>query len=413
MGSPYMLWQYVQMMTPFKHADCNIHPAFTHMSPHAIQSMAYIQDQCVNNVNYNVHQPQYQHHPQNQHDVNNPLLYNGYSSNSDYLPPSENLTTNKPAKTHPAKPNHKPKLCHVAKPVDTLQVPVCTSSKKKSSFTIEEILRKGDDRKYRVESSPLPTIETDHDKHIFDSNTSPVISAASTPRKIDLGSPLNGHYNIQPPLMHSTPTSYHHQGPPRRHGRFLNVAHSHPYFMQQYDGVDNHHHHIPQSFQSHPCILPSSQGTPSSSLASSSGSSSAPSSTCSVFNLMTEHVWFCLTEKQEKRAGGKSKRNRTIFTPEQLDRLEQEFERQQYMVGTERFFLASSLSLTEAQVKVWFQNRRIKWRKQHLEQQQARLAKGDLFRDLDEESGDSDIEEGPRATHLDSRESSSPADSSE
>lgn len=33
----------------------------------------------------------------------------------------------------------------------------------------------------------------------------------------------------------------------------------------------------------------------------------------------------------------KSKRVRTIFTPEQLERLEAEFERQQYMVGTERY----------------------------------------------------------------------------
>ena len=33
---------------------------------------------------------------------------------------------------------------------------------------------------------------------------------------------------------------------------------------------------------------------------------------------------------------GKAKRVRTIFTPEQLERLEAEFERQQYMVGTER-----------------------------------------------------------------------------
>ena len=67
--------------------------------------------------------------------------------------------------------------------------------------------------------------------------------------------------------------------------------------------------------------------------------------------------------------GVKPKRVRTIFTPEQLERLEQEFERQQYMVGTERYYLASSLNLSEAQVKVWFQNRRIKWRKQHLEGQ--------------------------------------------
>ncbi|XP_075006605.1 uncharacterized protein LOC142082381 [Calonectris borealis] len=76
-----------------------------------------------------------------------------------------------------------------------------------------------------------------------------------------------------------------------------------------------------------------------------------------------------------KAKTGKTKRVRTIFTSDQLARLEKEFARQQYMVGTERCLLASSLHLTEEQVKVWFQNRRIKWRKQSLEQQQAKLAK--------------------------------------
>lgn len=46
----------------------------------------------------------------------------------------------------------------------------------------------------------------------------------------------------------------------------------------------------------------------------------------------------------------KSKRVRTIFTPEQLERLEVEFSRQQYMVGPERVYLAQTLQLTEAQV---------------------------------------------------------------
>ena len=67
--------------------------------------------------------------------------------------------------------------------------------------------------------------------------------------------------------------------------------------------------------------------------------------------------------------GGKAKRVRTIFTAEQLERLEGEFARQQYMVGPERLYLAHELRLTEAQVKVWFQNRRIKWRKVNHEQQ--------------------------------------------
>uniref|UniRef100_A0A182PQV4 Homeobox domain-containing protein n=1 Tax=Anopheles epiroticus TaxID=199890 RepID=A0A182PQV4_9DIPT len=80
------------------------------------------------------------------------------------------------------------------------------------------------------------------------------------------------------------------------------------------------------------------------------------------------------TAMSSSAASLKSKRVRTIFTPEQLERLEAEFERQQYMVGPERLYLAHTLQLTEAQVKVWFQNRRIKWRKHHLEITQQRLA---------------------------------------
>jgi hypothetical protein len=59
----------------------------------------------------------------------------------------------------------------------------------------------------------------------------------------------------------------------------------------------------------------------------------------------------------------KTKRIRTTFTPEQLRRLEDEFTQQMYLVGDYRQYLAKTLGLTEGQVKVWFQNRRIKQRK--------------------------------------------------
>ena len=48
---------------------------------------------------------------------------------------------------------------------------------------------------------------------------------------------------------------------------------------------------------------------------------------------------------------GGNKRARTIFTAEQLDKMEQEFHKQQYVVGHERMYLANALNLTEAQVK--------------------------------------------------------------
>ena len=47
----------------------------------------------------------------------------------------------------------------------------------------------------------------------------------------------------------------------------------------------------------------------------------------------------------------------------QLEELERVFQTQQYIVGSDRTLLAARLRLTEAQVKVWFQNRRIKNRK--------------------------------------------------
>ncbi|NP_001086899.1 empty spiracles homeobox 1, S homeolog [Xenopus laevis] len=65
----------------------------------------------------------------------------------------------------------------------------------------------------------------------------------------------------------------------------------------------------------------------------------------------------------------KPKRIRTAFSPSQLLRLERSFEKNHYVVGAERKQLATGLSLSETQVKVWFQNRRTKYKRQKLEEE--------------------------------------------
>nr|AAB04117.1 homeobox-containing protein [Ephydatia fluviatilis] len=58
------------------------------------------------------------------------------------------------------------------------------------------------------------------------------------------------------------------------------------------------------------------------------------------------------------------KKARTAFSREQVAELEKKFQNKKYLSSTERGELAEKLKLSDMQVKTWFQNRRMKYKRQ-------------------------------------------------
>lgn len=88
---------------------------------------------------------------------------------------------------------------------------------------------------------------------------------------------------------------------------------------------------------------------------------------CGQLNSNSQSYQLNMPSHEKQR---KPKKSRILFSQWQINELEKLFKKQKYVTSNERELMAKRLKLQANQVKIWFQNRRYKIKKQNESQKE-------------------------------------------